>query len=318
MPLSPRARLRPTSPGLPAELVLGVTLVLGLTLGLGAVLAPASALAQGATPIERCRQANEDFDYERVTTECALAAAAPGASQKDLVEVYRLLGIAFTALNDEAAAEVWFLRLLALDPTHDLGPSVSPVYRQAYERAKKTFEERGKIVVEKAELNIPAEGAGPWPIAVALEDGMRRVSRVAVVVRALQGERELGRAEVALQESAAESGRAFGGSIIDPAPRDIDGDYTLEVALKLLNAAEGEILLDPVPAPQRFPRLGAAMEESGSFLWLGLGAGGVAAGAGALLLVGGGIAVVAVCAVTEQCVGGPPEDAAHVRLEPAL
>jgi hypothetical protein len=279
-----------------------LVLVLGLFAG-----APASAQDD---PLAACKQANDDFEFENVLKTCG-AAVDKGLDTPQLVEAYRLLAIAEVSLNHEQQAEGWFLKLLLVDPAHDLGTGVSPVFREAFERAKTRLETEGAVTATLT-LSIEPDERGPWPATVALTDPLARVNSGALLVRAVRDGAEIGRARVALERT----GDQLKGSVVDPTPPALEGTYELEVQLSINDAAGNAITLAEPVAPRLFPREGTAADGGGTVLWLGIGGG--AAAAAAVVVIGGGAAVVAGCVFTGMCTGGEGERSSHVRVGPAL
>jgi hypothetical protein len=265
-------------------------------------------------PLASCKQANDDFEFENVVSACQVALDGGGLDDTQRVEAYRLLAIAEVSLNHEEAAEGWFLKLLLLDPAHDLGAGVSPVFRESFEKAKKKLEQEGQVKAALT-LSIDQEGRGPWPATVALTDPLGRVKGGALLVRAVRGGAETGRRVVELERS----GDTLKGSVEDPTPVELEGSYQLEVQLTVNDSAGHAIALGDAVAPMTFPREGAAAEGGGmgTGLWIGIGGGGAAAAA-VVVVIGGGAAVVAGCVITGLCTGGEGERSSHVRVGPAL
>src|SRR4051812_13304340 len=98
------------------------------------VLALLSMVTLGSTP-SACRDAYDRLDLRGAVELCS--AALPTASPTQLGEVYRLLALSYGALGDEAQALLAFSSLLALDPSAELSPSISPKLRSLLERSRK-------------------------------------------------------------------------------------------------------------------------------------------------------------------------------------
>src|SRR3954470_8100084 len=96
---------------------------------------PALILAAllSATPDE-CREAYAAVSYREAATAClAVLSTAPAA---ELPGLYRLAALSLAALGDEEQAFRLFSSLLAMDPSAQLDPSLSPKLRASFDRAK--------------------------------------------------------------------------------------------------------------------------------------------------------------------------------------
>jgi len=295
-------------------------------LALVVAAAPTSAFAENVN-LTRCKAADADFDYEKVITTCALAATDPGNTREERIVINRLLAIAHTALNDEKSAEVWFIRLLVLDPNHAFGPELSPVYHEALARAKKTFEKRGRIVVE----SLPAgtgSSAGAMKLEFHVTDQLGQIEAGRVRVHAVQGARSGPVLEVPLsREQTSGAGKVrFVGDIPYPPPLVADGTkYFAEYELVLLNAGGDPLAATPPFVPQRVELTSegattvgqpAEAESMGVMPWV---IGGV--GLGALVITGGlGAATAALCIMEPRaCTPQPPQGpAGYVRVAPSV
>ena len=284
-----------------------MTRVLALLLVVG-VAAPAAA--ENAS-LARCQEADQEFDYEKVLAECAVAVAEPNTSQDEKVLIFQLLGIAHTALGDAKKAEIWFTRLLVLSPNHELGDDVSPVYREAFALAKERFFDEGKVTVEHTPPAMPGADeparAAPYPVEFKVSDKLGRVSDARVTVRAVVGQKRGDPLEVALTRTDGEAPGQFilRGELPDPiASGQRPSSYALEYKLVLKNAVGVEIEPEPAIEPTALPIYAPEAEPvsgGGSGLLYG-GIGAVAVGAGVVVLAGAAAGTaVAVCAFTSVC-----------------
>lgn len=265
--------------------------------------------------LERCRALESEFDYRAMITECGVAAADPTNTREERLELYRLLGIAHAALGDEVNAQVWFLRLLYVDPQHQLPPEVSPKFRQTFEKAVARFEAEGKVTVRHTPPKPPeriAPSSPGLPIRFEIVDKLGRVASARVDVKAMVAGQPGPLASAELSREATETEGVFRltGELPDPA-RAPDGsapaEYSLEYTLTLRTALGDPVEPDP-PFPPQTLSLRGAESDDGTVLTL------VAVGAGALGLavLGTAVGVGAYCYV----VGCPPTPPV-VRISPA-
>lgn len=136
-----------------------------------------SALADQPNLVQ-CRQYDAEFDYTGVLTECGVAAGDQRTTPTERLEVFRLLGFAHTALGSPDKAQIWYLRLLAIDPTHKLGREVSPRFREGFAKAKRKFRKAGRVRASHAPVVIDdkSELDKPIPLEVTLSDPLGRVA----------------------------------------------------------------------------------------------------------------------------------------------
>lgn len=256
--------------------------------------------AEAGPDVARCRQLESEFDYKAMVTECSVAAADPGNTREERIELYRLLGFAHTALGDEPTAEVWYLRVLLLDPAHELPPEVSPKFREGFAKAVKVFLRDGKVTVSHAPPTPPERVTRETPlvpVSFEITDKLGRVSSARVEVRALiDGEAGAPATRELRREPAGEPGRyRFFGELPDPA-RAAGGaaphSYQLEYQLVLLNSVGDTVAPAPAFGPQTIPLAGEGAGEGLDPLLLVVGAGAV----GGVLLAGAAVGVGAYCA----------------------
>jgi hypothetical protein len=276
---------RPTR-ALPALVGLGVLVTLG-------VAPPAAAESER---LAKCQALETEFDYKGMVRECALAAGEAGATVDERVTALRLMGFAHTTLGNKKAAREWFLRLLVLDPSHTLGPEVSPRIRKEFDAAAAKFQSDGKITVDHtAPTAEQALAGGALSVTFDVSDGLGRVSTARVVSEVLADGVTLPEASAPLAIGAGENGgKRLTGELADPAlsaPEGI-GDYVLRYRLVLENEAGTEVVADPAFAPVSLMRPGVA----GAAAAAAGGSGGDEGMGGALLwgsvaVVGGVVAV---------------------------
>jgi len=282
----------------------------------------ASSLAQAsAVGVARCKDADASFDYETAVQECALAAADTTISRDEKILVYRLLGIAHTALGDDARAETWFIRLLVLDASHALPENASPVYLKAFAAAKKRFEKEGKVsVTQRATVDGDRTIAGGLKVSYTVSDALGRVQDARIRVRTFADGAETAPVDVALVRAPGSAPGTFvlDGEVPNPGPpAGVSGAYRVEYRLVLLSAVGDEVPADPAILPLAFEASAPAVageSEGLSPTWIAVGAGGAAAFVVVVLVAGVGATAALVCVTTDLC--APEEGPARVIVGP--
>jgi hypothetical protein len=260
-----------------------------------------AAAAQAGNPqLAQCKRLEAEFDYEGMLSECSAAAADPSTSKEERVEATRLLGFAHTALGDDASTQLWFLRLLVIDPEHELPSDVSPRFREAFARAQKTFATRGVVFVAHTppSADVSLEGA-PLLLVFDVTDPLGRVARARLEVVVVVGDNSWPPAAGTLSRMpTAQAGLLrFEGELPDPAASrgSAPERYTLRYRLVLENDVGDQVMPTPatpdVTLPRRGPE-GGSGGESDALLW-----GGAALAGGVLLVGAAGGAVAIYCAV---------------------
>lgn len=102
--------------------------------------------AAGPT-LDAAREAKGVLDYERALALAGEALRSGDNERAELVEIYRLAGEVAAGLDRTDEAEMWFKRLLALEPTATLPVGTSPKITGPFERARAFIEERGALAV---------------------------------------------------------------------------------------------------------------------------------------------------------------------------
>lgn len=270
----------------------------------------AFALPAAANPhLDKCRSLEGEFDYKGMVPECSLVAGDAEASAEERIEAHRLLGFAHTALGDDNAAHAWFVRLLVLDPGHELPKDMSPRFREVFARALSHVTENGRVTVvhEPPTVKAALEGS-PLRLSFEVRDALERVSRAHVLVDAIvDGQAgEPVKAPLSKMPSEREGAARFEGELLDPAAvAGAPESYTLRYRLVLEGPLGREVVPDPSVPPITLPRKGATVastsEGGDALLW-----GGAALASGLIVagLVGGGVALY--CA-TGRCSSRPTQ-----------
>ncbi|MFK7989829.1 MAG: hypothetical protein AB8I08_27670 [Sandaracinaceae bacterium] len=147
-------------------------------------LACLASSAHAQSPLEAAEAAYLEVDFE-LTREQALTALRSGNNGPDeIVRIYQLLGIASSALGDEAAARDYFMRMLGVDENATLDDSVPPRLRNPYLEARGAWSARpGRLGLE---VGLDRASSA---VRVQLRDPVEMIRRVRISAR-LEGETE--------------------------------------------------------------------------------------------------------------------------------
>ena len=138
--------------------------------------APTGALAQD--DLAAAEAAYLEVDFEATRDLAIRALRAGGHTPEEVVRIYKLLGIASSALDEEEAARDYFVRMLGLDADATLDDSVSPRMRNPY------LEARGVWAARQGRLGVEAGlDRGSSAVHVELTDPTDMARRVRVAAR---------------------------------------------------------------------------------------------------------------------------------------
>lgn len=290
-------------------------------LSLLSLLAVSTPVLAASPHLDKCRSLEGEFDYKGMVAECALVAGDSDATPEDRVEAHRLLGFAHTALGHDNAAREWFVRLLVLDPDHELPNEVSPRFREVFSRAAKHIEEHGRVTVSHQPPTAEASLLGtPLRLSFEVSDALERVASAHLIVDAIidGAAGEAVTAPLTKMPSEREGAVRFEGPLPDP-PAEGNAaptSYTLRYRLVLEGPLGAEVTPDPSVPPIMLPRrhVTSTTEDSGVALWGGaaLASGLVVAG-----LVGGGIALYCVTGRCSSRAVQPPVGYVNVSVDGA-
>jgi len=161
------------------------------SLSLLLLLAAAPAAAQGAGSNAHLRQAEEAYlnvDFEAVQSHALEALRSGSLTPEQLVRTYELLGVA-NAISDPDAARDYFVRMLGVDPEHELDASVNPQMRDPF------LEARGLWAARTTRLGVEAGlDRANSAVHVSLIDPTDMARRIRVAAR-LEGEAAFTEAE---------------------------------------------------------------------------------------------------------------------------
>jgi len=275
--------------------------------------------------LDECRTLEAEFDYQGMVAACSVAAADPNATREERILSARLLGIAHTAMGDEQAARIWFIRLLTLDPEHELPKEISPRFRATFAQAMEAFARDGGVsVTHTAPTADEALAGGPLNLRFEVVDPLSRVTRAVVEVAVVHGDVAGSPQQFPLSRSIGSGAGevVFEGALPDPGvgAAGVPASYALSYRLVLQNVVGDEVVPDPALEPVSLPRtqaesgsVGGAEDEGagGAILWASVAAVG---GVVAVTAVAGGVAA-ALC-VTVGCGNtDTPAPTGYVRIE---
>ena len=274
--------------------------------------------------LQKCQMLETEFDYQGMIAACSIAAADPNVSADERILTSRLLGIAHAAIGDDDEARTWFIRLLSLDPEHELPKEISPRFRGAFAKAMEEFARDGTVTVSHTPPTQEAALAGgPLNVRFEVSDKLSRVARAVLEVEAVFDGSTAAPQQSPLTRSVDEaSGQAiFEGALADPGTIDDDvpAGYTLRYRIVLQNLVGAEVVADPVSEPVSLPRTkaesgGGATAEGGAgnaILWASVAAVG---GIVAVTAVAGGV-TAALCVSIGCGETDTPAPTGYVRIE---
>jgi hypothetical protein len=138
-------------------------------------LQPCLAIAQAADPLAAAERAYREVDFETQRSEATRALEAGHHDRPTLAHIYRLLGVAHSALNSPELARQYFMKLLAIDRDVALEHVLSPRLRTPY------MEARGFWDVTSARLDLElALRATPRELEITITDPLSMGARVRV------------------------------------------------------------------------------------------------------------------------------------------
>jgi hypothetical protein len=136
-------------------------------------LQPCLAIAQAADPLAAAERAYREVDFETQRSEATRALEAGHHDRPTLAHIYRLLGVAHSALNSPELARQYFMKLLAIDRDVALEHVLSPRLRTPY------MEARGFWDVTSARLDLElALRATPRELEITITDPLSMGARV--------------------------------------------------------------------------------------------------------------------------------------------
>ena len=286
------------------------------------LFAPPHALAN--QNLEKCFAAEQEFDYQLVLAECAIAAQDNSLNQDNKTQVYRLLGVAHTALGDMTNAEFWFIKVLILDAQFTFPEDESPVYIEAFEKAKQKFASEGAVVITHL---APVLADGQWPeegvipVQFEVKDAFGRVENASLMVVLEHEGQELAKQEKPLKRLPNPENKTllFSGELDQPraADAELPETFTLRYTLVMTNAFGAEISSEPSFEPVLLHVQSDGSGGGSGLLWAGAG-GVLAIGAGTALILGASGGFGLYCYVSGNCVGGSPPASPHSELEVSI
>jgi tetratricopeptide (TPR) repeat protein len=162
----------------------GWRLRVGVSILVGGLLAPALATARPFFPepllfqlgpanpqITRAQEQIEQGDFEEAVKTLQAGLNEPDVTDDQLVELYRLLGLASLYLGDEAQARQAYERLLQARPDFELPRNAPPKLRTLYARIKEDIKSRRVRPVTILVDPIPdIRGGEPVMVAARIQD----------------------------------------------------------------------------------------------------------------------------------------------------
>ena len=229
-------------------------------------------MGQFANPhLDNAKAMEAELNYEEMPEELAAALSQPGNTPAELIEIYRLLGMAHLALRDTDKAKYAFIKLLTLDPTFQMPSSENPRFRKAFGDIKAEFEATGRVTVayeppEWSDLNV-GEAPASFPVQFQVTDKYEQVVSATVELTLTVN----GNKGSPVQTKLSPSGRngnitIFAGQVSNPGasfPAGTIQYYEIAYALVLENQTKKRLDLNPpfVPVVLKIGDPGATMNE---------------------------------------------------------
>lgn len=128
-------------------------------------------VAPRSPELDKGREYLQQGEFEQAVRILQRGLAEPDLTDEQLVEFYRMLGLAHLYLGDEAKAREAFERLLQAQPDFEIPRSAPPKVRALYARIKEDIRKRR---VRPVTLQVPriddVEGGQPLELAAQIED----------------------------------------------------------------------------------------------------------------------------------------------------
>lgn len=155
-----------------------------VALWLAAAGASAQSSPAGSSHLRAAEEAYLEVEFEQVRDHALEALRGGSLSPEQLVRTYELLGVASSALREGDAARDYFVRMLGIDPDHELDASVNPEMRDPFLEARGMWAARaGRLRIEVG-LDRPSSA-----LHVQLIDPTDMAQRVRIAAR-LEGAAE--------------------------------------------------------------------------------------------------------------------------------
>ncbi|MCA9605221.1 MAG: hypothetical protein KC619_06490 [Myxococcales bacterium] len=147
------------------------------------------AQAQSPSHLREAEEAYLNVEFEQVRDHALEALRGGRLTPDQLVRTYELLGVASSALHETDVARDYFVRMLGIDPDHELDASVNPEMRDPFLEARGMWAARaGRLRIEVG-LDRPSSA-----LRISLVDPTDMAQRVRVAAR-LEGAAEFVTAE---------------------------------------------------------------------------------------------------------------------------
>ena len=194
-----------------------------------------------------------ELSYEQIPAELQAALAQPGNTPSELVEIYRLWGIAHLVLGENDKARYGFIQLLALMPDYQMPSFYNPRFRKAFGDIKAEFERDGQLTVTHTTLprkyNSTNDAPSRMNLKFVVQDKFERVILAQLssvfTVNGQSGEPTLTELSLTNRENGVST---YEGVLVNPAatfPPGTFSYYELTYELRLNNAINRELQSTP-------------------------------------------------------------------------
>ncbi len=133
--------------------------------------APLAQLGPRSPEAEQAEALMSEGEFERAVRVLQRGVAAPDVSDDTLVELYRLMGLAYLYLGNQEGARNAYEKLLQARPDYELPRSAPPKIREVYARIKEDIRKRRvRPVVLDAEPVADTVGGQALVVKAQIED----------------------------------------------------------------------------------------------------------------------------------------------------
>ena len=254
--------------------------------------APLAQAGPGSPGLQRAQAQLDAGDFDEAVRTLQQALSEPDLTDAQLVELYRLLGLAQLYVGNEPQAREAYEKLLQARPDYELPRSAPPKVRKLYERIRDDIRKL-RVRPVRLELEPLEESPGGEPAVLnARVENLALGSRPILYYRRA-GTESFGSSSFKRTEESGDQYRATIPAWELPAE---SGRYDVEYYVEVADAARRRLAgRGDAFSPLRFAVLpqggksAAAVDEghwyANPWVWVGLGVGVAAAGVGAAVLL---------------------------------
>ncbi len=161
--------------------------ILKITTGVLLILMEFSAMAQSDSPVhnpylEEAKILYGHLQFADVVPKLEKALTVPGNSNKQLCDIYSMMGVVHVVLKNNGAAKRAFTELLKLNPKFKLDPGASPKILNFFELVKNSFTPQAKVTFS-GRPKVLTESGKPPQVEVEVDDPTQVVALMVLYVK---------------------------------------------------------------------------------------------------------------------------------------